>query len=85
MFQKTTVIISDYVLSRVFVSSWIVACQDPLSMGFSRQKYCSRLTLPPPGDLPNTGIKPKSLAFPALASGLFTTAPPGKPLDTNHS
>ena len=30
--------------------------QDPLSMGFSRQEYWSRLPFPPPGDLPNPGI-----------------------------
>ena len=33
-----------------------------------------------PGDLPDSGIEPASLASPALASGLFTTEPPGKSL-----
>ena len=28
------------------------ACQAPLSMGFSRQEYCSGLPCPPPGNLP---------------------------------
>ena len=37
-----------------------VAHQPPLSMGFSRQKYWSGLPCPPPGDLPNPGIKPRS-------------------------
>ena len=37
---------------------WAIAHQAPLSMGFSRQEYCSRLLCPPPGDLPNPGIKP---------------------------
>ena len=32
-----------------------------------------------PGDLPDSGIKPLSLASPALAGGFFTTEPPGKP------
>ena len=36
--------------------------QSPLSMGFSRQEYHSGLPFPPPGDLPNTGIKPSSRA-----------------------
>ena len=58
---------------------WIVVCQAPLSMGFSRQKYWSRLPLPPPGDLPNPGIKPTSLSSSALAGGFFTTEPPGMP------
>ena len=30
-------------------------------------------------DLPNPGIKPTSLASPALAGGFFITEPPGKP------
>ena len=40
-----------------------VACQAPLSMEFSRQEYWSGLSFPSPGDLPNPGIKPKSLAL----------------------
>ena len=46
----------------------------PLSMGFCRQEYWSGLPCPPPGDLPNPGIKPASLGFPALADGFFTTS-----------
>ena len=42
-------------------------------MEFSRQEYWSRLPCPPPGDLPDPGIKPKSFALPALAGGFFTT------------
>ena len=49
-------------------------CQAPLSMGFSRQEYCSGLPFPPPGDLPDAGIKPVSLASPELAGGFFTTS-----------
>ena len=37
-----------------------VACQAPLSMGFSRQEYCSGLSCPSPGDLPDPGVE---LAF----------------------
>ena len=47
-----------------FASPWTVASQAPLSLGFSRQKYCSGLPFPSPGDLPNPGIK---LASSALA------------------
>ena len=43
-----------------FATPWTVACQAPLSMGFSRQEYCSGLPCLPPGDLPNPGIEPKS-------------------------
>ena len=49
-------------------------CQAPLSMGFSWQEYWSGLPCPPPGDLPDSGIEPKSLTSPALASGFFTTS-----------
>ena len=47
-------------------------------MGFSRQKYWSGLPFPPPGDLPNPGIEPVSLASPALAGGFFTTSATGE-------
>ena len=46
-------------------------------MEFSRQEYWNGLPLPSPGDLPNPGIKPASLMFPALAGGML--APSGKP------
>ena len=51
-----------------------------LSMGFPRQEYWSGLPFPPPGDLPDPGIKPKSPASPVLAGRFFTTEPLGKPL-----
>ena len=44
---------------------WTVACQAPLSMGFSRQQYWSGLLFPFPGDLPNPGIEPQSSALQA--------------------
>ena len=37
--------------------------QAPLSMGFSRQKCCSVLPFPSPGNLPDPGIKPRSPAL----------------------
>ena len=57
-----------------FAISWIVARQDPLSLVFSRQGYWSRLSFPPPGDLPDPGIEPVSLTSPALAGAFFTTS-----------
>ena len=53
-----------------------IACQAPLSMGFSRHEYWSRLPCPPPGDFPNPGIEPRS---PALQSYSLPSEPPGKP------
>ena len=35
----------------------------PLSMGFSRQEYCSGLSFPSPGNLPNPGTEPWSPAL----------------------
>ena len=51
---------------KLFVTLWIIACLVPLSMGFSQQEYWGRLPFPPPGDLPNPGIKPTSPAPYAL-------------------
>ena len=45
-------------LCPTLATPWTVACQAPLSMGFFRQEYCSGLSFPSPGDLPNPGIKP---------------------------
>ena len=46
-----------------FAISLTLACQAPLSMGFSRQGYWSGLPCPSPGDLPNPGIEPGSTAL----------------------
>ena len=58
---------------------WTVARQASLSTGFSRQEYWIGLSFPPPGDLPDSVIKPTSLVSPVLAGRFFTTAPLGKP------
>ena len=55
-----------------------IACQAPLSMGFPRQEYGSRLPFPSPGDLPHSRIDPGS---PALQADSLPTELPGKPLD----
>ena len=65
----------------ILATPWTVAHQALLSMGFPRQEYWSELPFPSPGDLPDPGIKPMSLASPALAGGLFTTSQPGKTSD----
>ena len=58
-------------LVRLLAAPWTLACQAPLSMGFSRQ---DGLPFPSPGDLPDPGIEPESLVSPALAGGFFTTS-----------
>ena len=50
-----------------------VAHQVPLSMGFSRQDFWSGVPFPPPGELPDPGIKPVSLKSLALAGRFFFT------------
>ena len=61
------------------VNPWTVACQAPLSMRFLRQEYWGGFPFPPPGHLPNPGIKPTSSAYPALAGGFFSSGPSGMP------
>ena len=52
---------------------WTVACQAPLSVGFSRHEYWSGLPCPPPRDLPDPGIEPTSLMYPALKARFFNS------------
>ena len=61
---------------QLFATLWTVAHQSPPSMGFSRQEYRSWLPFPSPGDLPDSGIEPRS---PALQADALTSKPPGKP------
>ena len=58
-----------YSLSRVwlFETPWTVTHQTPVAMQFSKQES------PPPGDLPNPGIEPRS---PALQADSLPTEPP---------
>ena len=68
-----------YVLSHfidvwLFMIPWTIACQAPLSMGFSRQEYYSGLPFPTPRDLLDPEIKPMSLISPALVGGFFITS-----------
>ena len=50
-------------LHLTLVTPQTVNCQDPVSMVLSRQEYWSGFPCPPPGDLPNSWIKPRSLAL----------------------
>jgi len=74
--SKGVVVVQLLNLVRLFAALWTVAHQAPLSLGLSRQEYWSGLPFPPPGDLPNPGIKPKSLA---LQADSLPSEPPGKP------
>ena len=50
------------------------ARQAPLFMGSSREEHWGGLPCPPPGDLPDPGLKPTSLKSPVLAGRFFTTS-----------
>ena len=63
----------------LFSTLWILAYQTPLSMGFSRHEYWTGLPCPPPGNLPDPGIKPASLMSPALHVGSLPLVLPRKP------
>ena len=59
---RTLLVFSRSIVSDFFATPWTAACQAPLSMGFPRQEYGSGLPFPPPGDLPDPGIKAASPA-----------------------
>ena len=61
---------------QLFETPWTIAHQAILSMEFSRQEYWSGLPCPPPGDLPNPGIEPRS---PTLQVDSLLSEPPGSP------
>ena len=48
---------------QLFATLWTVALQAPRSMRFSKQQYWSGLPCPPPGGLPDPGIKPTYLCL----------------------
>ena len=64
----------------LFVTLWTVACQAPLSMGFSRQEYWSGLPRPPPGIVPTQRLNPHLSCLLHRQAGSLPPAPPGKPM-----
>ena len=74
--METACMLSHFSCVWLFPTPWTVACQAPLSMGFSRQEYWSGLPCPLPGDLPDLGIEARSSA---LQVDSLPSEPPGKP------
>ena len=73
-------ILSRFSHVQFFVTLGTIACQAPLSMGFSSQEHWIGLSRPHPEDLPDPGIELTSLMSPALAGRFFLPlVPPGKP------
>ena len=62
---------------QLFVISWTVAPQAPLSMGILQARILEGLPCPPPGDPPNPGIQLRPVA---LQVDSLLSEPPGKPL-----
>ena len=60
----------------LFVTTWTVACQAPLSIGFSRQEYWSGLPFLSPANLPDPEIKP---LYPALQVNFLPLSHLGSP------
>ena len=79
MLAALTLMLSCFSRDWLFATPWTVAHQAPLSMGFSRQEYGSRLLCLPPGDLASTGIEPLFLVSFALWADSFPTEPWRKP------
>ena len=68
---------------RLFATLWAIACQAPLSMGFSKQDYWNGLLCSPSGDLPDPGIEAVFLKSPALVWRFFTTSATREALHLN--
>ena len=58
---KKWCVLSHFSHVRLFATPWTVACQAPLSMGISRQKYRRGLPFPSPGIFRNEGLNPHLL------------------------
>ena len=59
-----------------------IACQAPLSMGFSRQEYWRGLPFPLQGIFPTQGLILHLLSLLHWWMGSLPLAPPGKPIRT---
>ena len=70
-------VLSHFGLVQLFMTLWTIACQVPLSMGFSRQEYCSGLAYTPPGE----SSQPRELlSLLHWQAGSLPLVPPGKPI-----
>ena len=78
---KWPTLLSHFSHVRLYVTPWTVACQAPLSVGFSRQEYknlsCHALLQ---GIFPTQGSNPCLLRLLHWQAGSLTLVPPGKPL-----
>ena len=78
---KIMCVLSHFSCDHCCVTLWTSAYQAPLSVGFQRQEYQSGLPCPPPGDLPDPGIKLHLLHCRQI---LFPLSHQGSPLFTHQ-
>ena len=74
-FKRLPLLLNCFSRVPLFETLWTVVYQTSLSMEFSRQEYWSGLPCPPPGDLPNPGIKLLSLCLSCLICTPFPKYP----------
>ena len=74
--NKMSPVLSCSIMSDSFCSHGLSSARLFCPWGFSRQEYWSGLPCPPPGNLPNPGIEPRS---PTLQADSLPSEPPGKP------
>ena len=72
-------VLSHFSHAQLSVTLWTVACQTPLSMGFSKQEYWSELPFPSPGDLPDPGIELSVSCISCIKMNSLPSEPPVKP------
>ena len=77
--EDSVCVLSRFNHVQFFVALWTVTRQASLPMGFSKQEYWSGLPCPPPGDLPDPGIKPRSPVSPALQANSLPLSHRGSP------
>ena len=70
-------VLSHFRYGRLFVTLWTIACQAPLSKGFSRQEYWGGSLCSPLADLPDPRIEPRC---PASKADSLPAEPLGKPM-----
>ena len=77
--MQTCVCLLSHFSVQLLSTLWTVAYQAPKSLGFSRQEYWNGLPRPPPGDLPDPGMKPISQYVSCIRqAGSLPVAPPRK-------
>ena len=81
-FYAWFLLLSHFSHVQLCMTLWTVACQAPLSIGFSRREYWSGLPFPPPGDLLTQGLNLHLLCLLCCQADSLPLLPPKKPLSS---